>query len=518
MGLLTGFDHDIFVSFAHADNTGDESDYREGWVGATVSRLEGLLRKSLDHHIKQTGRDLDIFWDLHLRQDRVLEGELKAHVEGSATFLAVLSDHYLRSEWCLEKEMRWFSEALKRRDASAVYDPIVPIYVAPLERHERPGDIRDIPGLIFYHTDRNVRNGDPRFNYPSPIACKNDNDKFSKEMNTLQFGFQERFVRALKEESVQKPVQRAPKQSVKSVHGRPVLLLATDDMQQEKELVASCCNGAGHHIVAEDTDVTEVLEGKGMVVSLLGCAPPSDQLIRGFQHAGDVPSNDNVIFWADPEHDLTLMSQLPARKYGTYSSLIDALATKIWQVHSTELEERVVQFLTKTDSPVSVAIGKSTRVRLYIDAEPDDYQVAVRFAETFDREDVREELHARNIVVRTFHPNSSDDQSKIMQRFEKWVPRSEGVILVYGNIEEETIDFKIDDIHEMNANHDNGGSSSVSLAMLLGPPRSDEDYKDMSFEEVIKQKSWDELDVPKILDFVRRLAERKTENRQAAAT
>ena len=105
MGLIPGYEHDIFVSFAHADDTnGDVDENTPGWVDATLRILEGNLRKSLKPLIKKTGRDLDIFWSYQLAQDRPLDDNIKSHIEKSALFLVVMSKHFLNSDWCLNKE------------------------------------------------------------------------------------------------------------------------------------------------------------------------------------------------------------------------------------------------------------------------------------------------------------------------------------------------------------------------------------------------------------------------------
>ena len=120
MGLIPGYEHDIFVSFAHADDLDVSPDHPEaGWVGATVKRLSNILQKSLKPEIERTGRELDIFWSHRVEKDRPLNTSLHHHVDGSALLLVIMSDHFLRSDWCIEKETaaspkRWARDAAHR--------------------------------------------------------------------------------------------------------------------------------------------------------------------------------------------------------------------------------------------------------------------------------------------------------------------------------------------------------------------------------------------------------------------
>ena len=100
MVYLPEFEHDIFVSYAHADNQGaGGSEMEHGWVTTLRHNLihaPGALRK-------------DVYIDHQLKPGDPLDADLLRKVERSALLLIVLSQSYIRSEWC-GKELDHFVE------------------------------------------------------------------------------------------------------------------------------------------------------------------------------------------------------------------------------------------------------------------------------------------------------------------------------------------------------------------------------------------------------------------------
>jgi hypothetical protein len=91
LALVPGFDHDVFVSYAHADDLQPVGyGVGDGWVTTLVSNLDrmpAVARKtiSIDHQLKPG----DPF-----------NADLRAKVERSALLLLLLSQNYIESTWC----------------------------------------------------------------------------------------------------------------------------------------------------------------------------------------------------------------------------------------------------------------------------------------------------------------------------------------------------------------------------------------------------------------------------------
>jgi hypothetical protein len=100
MTFLPGYQHDVFISYAHFDNEVDSQEIR--WVSRFQADLKNALRQRL-------GEEPHIFFDTrnfeaHQHVDTLIE-----NVRQSAVFLAVFSPSYVAREFT-RKELKAFSE------------------------------------------------------------------------------------------------------------------------------------------------------------------------------------------------------------------------------------------------------------------------------------------------------------------------------------------------------------------------------------------------------------------------
>lgn len=101
MSYVPGFQHDVFVSYAHGDD--------RGWTEAFTR----LLQTQLD---RQLGTVTDVWLDTEdNRRSRDFSREIPDAVRSSAVFLILSSPSYIRSHYCIEVECRAFSETLPDR-------------------------------------------------------------------------------------------------------------------------------------------------------------------------------------------------------------------------------------------------------------------------------------------------------------------------------------------------------------------------------------------------------------------
>src|SRR5947209_925253 len=85
-GFVPGFDSDLFISYAHADDL--------AWVQAFEKSLREELTRWLGLPVA-VWRDAD-----HLRVGENWQTEIETGVQRSAVFVAVLSPVYENSDWC----------------------------------------------------------------------------------------------------------------------------------------------------------------------------------------------------------------------------------------------------------------------------------------------------------------------------------------------------------------------------------------------------------------------------------
>lgn len=103
MGLLTSTGHDVFLSYARAD---DQDDYIPLFRERLIKTLPGVCVDGL----RRPAGDPDVFLDSQmLEANGSLRGALKQHVTSSEFLFVFVGDAYANSSWCLD-ELSWFLE------------------------------------------------------------------------------------------------------------------------------------------------------------------------------------------------------------------------------------------------------------------------------------------------------------------------------------------------------------------------------------------------------------------------
>jgi TIR domain len=103
MAYVPGYQHDIFISYAHGD--------ARDWIDRLCDRLEPALKQRLG--IKPS------IWidDDKLRQSRDFSREIPDSVKASAVFLLLPSPTYIRSRYCIDQECGVFEQTIVSRRA-----------------------------------------------------------------------------------------------------------------------------------------------------------------------------------------------------------------------------------------------------------------------------------------------------------------------------------------------------------------------------------------------------------------
>ena len=136
MSFIPGYEHDVFISYAHVDDrpfiasAGLESS--PGWVSTLVHHLKNEIAQKI-------GRSdtVSVWFDSHnLRGNHQLTDEIAARLERVAIFVAVLSPGYVASQWC-QDEARLFARCCSG-------DPGRRLFV--IEKSPLDGELR-APGL-----------------------------------------------------------------------------------------------------------------------------------------------------------------------------------------------------------------------------------------------------------------------------------------------------------------------------------------------------------------------------------
>jgi len=139
------FEKDIFISYAHIDNT-PLSAGEEGWITRFHATLEALLNMRL-------GRQASIWRDdKKLQGNDVFSDEIMDQFPDTALLLSVLTPRYVQSDWCT-RELSEFCRVAEESSALALDNKarIFKVFKAPIDSQDSlPGFIRDILGYEFF--------------------------------------------------------------------------------------------------------------------------------------------------------------------------------------------------------------------------------------------------------------------------------------------------------------------------------------------------------------------------------
>lgn len=143
MAAVSGFRHDVFVSYAHSDNL-QVAGTEIGFVTQLVADLKTEIGRKV-------GKALDVWWDYaNLSGNTLVTPELMAAAGDCATIVVVASPAYLRSEWC-DRERTTFLQMLARPRAGSRCSVFM-VLLEPIKQEKLPAGLKDLPGYEFYRS------------------------------------------------------------------------------------------------------------------------------------------------------------------------------------------------------------------------------------------------------------------------------------------------------------------------------------------------------------------------------
>jgi hypothetical protein len=134
--FLPGFSNDVFVSYAHVDNLPDRPKAK-GWVDRFYDQLHTAIWKKL-------GETAKIWIDrTDLKKADRISPTISSAVEGSAVYVVLISNRYLKSDSCQE-EVAWIRKQAGRGAK------VFPVLLYNISNPQRPSICRDMPGFEFF--------------------------------------------------------------------------------------------------------------------------------------------------------------------------------------------------------------------------------------------------------------------------------------------------------------------------------------------------------------------------------
>jgi TIR domain len=164
MGYLHNYEHDIFVSYAHADLLND-------WSKRLVDEVRKYVAGGLG--MRQT-RDLDVWMDYKISGNEPLTGQLRSKVEKSGVLLVLMSEWYLESSWCRD-ELGWFFDAIRQKRADR---PVFVVRARATDHNLWPDIFKDERGhpLVGYDFVRDADDDDCGLPKGYPVPASEDKE------------------------------------------------------------------------------------------------------------------------------------------------------------------------------------------------------------------------------------------------------------------------------------------------------------------------------------------------------
>ena len=152
------FNHDVFISYTHADPDGDGESLHKIWSQSFAAALEQEMRA-----VPRMGTNFTMFLDQNLRPGQgvdpmaPLSDQLQREIGGSAIIAVLVSPHYLQSRWCAQEREWWREEQVRLKipfDERMAIARIWPLMPPDDKWPEMFLDSRGEPPVGFWFYDR----------------------------------------------------------------------------------------------------------------------------------------------------------------------------------------------------------------------------------------------------------------------------------------------------------------------------------------------------------------------------
>lgn len=491
--------HDIFVSYAHADDEVPGS-AKYGGVTTFVEELKKVLRKKIG------GSGASVWMDHHLAANERVDETLTLHVHGSRTILLFMSPGYLKSKWCATELQQFLESHATRFNKENVF-------VVALETTDRASWSDRVQALTPIELFETELNGVTRtLGWPYPPH--DPESKYWKRMNELAH---------LISIQLNAPVQPnlasfnsgTVLRTAKPVATAPTVWIAqgTVDVSDEWESLASAVRQMGALVVpcgvnayplsdasAFKLAATNDLMGAQVLVQLLGC-DPGPALGTGLTERIVLLQNEMArVLNGAVYPELMLWRKGDARPPAiidvadSYQRLlIGSIAGEFEQFRSLVLEK--VKRLMQPAPPMRACAGSATGgLTVCVTGAEPDRGLAQEVC------DVVNALGAAPISVEP-KPSHGQSQTEYREQFEDLLANVDGVILVHGSAPSMWLHSRHAQVRKVLAQR----KSAIWGAFLDGPPPDKDDRVECRGPGLLTLSCRDGLSEPPIAHFLQQL-------------
>ena len=411
MAFASRYRYDVFVSYAHADDTPDTSGV--GWVSQFVACLEVALRQRLG------GTDeLRLYFDhSHLHANHVLD-DLLAAARDSAVFLAIASRSYAMRDWTkreLDAFVRGADDLHRLFAVECLPLDDGEVYPAPLQDHKR---------VEFWHVNS------PHSQTAMPLSAALDPLQFHRRIHDVadQIRRQLGLLRTASAK-VAPPAAHADRTLPAPAGPQRTVLLAqvTEDLEVEREQVRRYLEQYDVAILPSGTYPQDGARFREAFESDLARADLFVQLLGGFvgrappdlpegytraQFAAAAAHKVEILQWRRPDLDMNALANERHR---------ELLSGE--HVMATGLEGFKTEVLRRALRPPAPIDGKAALDSLvFVNADRDDLEIARQIQQEFLN-------HALPVAIPKLEGGSAEE---IRTDIEESLIECAALVLVYG--------------------------------------------------------------------------------------
>jgi len=270
MALIPGYEHDVFISYVHADNE-SETDDTDGWINQ--------FYKYLDTKLKKHSADINIWWDAkNLDRSEVFDNSIMEAIDKSAIMICVYSRRYPQSEYC-QKELEHFYKKIEAEKAGTTVgnrSRIIPVLISNIHFNDWDERLKGTTGFEFHDAIDKDDYGDAL-----DVSTAKFKDQMKQLRNALVHIFED-FPTG--EKSANEAPSNTPSKNSNSDDAFTIYLgEVNDSMEDRRDGIVSELKNQGYNVLTGDPCISEAtvhqkitkeaIEKSNMAVHLFGEFP-----------------------------------------------------------------------------------------------------------------------------------------------------------------------------------------------------------------------------------------------------
>lgn len=456
MALITGFEHDIFISYASKDNT-------------TVSETDGWVKRFYidlkDKLIRSTGQsDINIWWDSKkLDGNTYFDQTIKKGLDKSAILICLHSPSYMASKWCI-KELKHFSEKIQSDGyGNMIGDEarVIHVMLYNLPRSEWPEEFLGRTGMRFYDAEDDLQ-GDPK---------STNSEEFQESMKGLRDALLRLIAGFKSHERTQVPEKsKAPKKDQVTIFfGNPPESLGDRPKRIISELAEK-----GFNIISDiplndpkihQKQVAEALTDAKLTIHFLDQYPgrsidgEANNWYRKKEIEMALQSNASQLIWTSADFEF---SSIEEEAYKSF--LID--------LEEGKLGDKGYEFVRSVKGNIiKEVIGHADQLKVVQKEVSASGGVCKILLDNHSNDrDYALELHngLSEHEISTFLTPMEDDPKNNNEKLRNYISKSQKFVFLYGKVEEEWLNARLTTALKILLDY---GHSAKDMIVYMTPPK-----------------------------------------------